>query len=476
MESYTSVETPSQVSGGEGASPVPVSTSAGIETQPTAPTQSVEAQQQPVTGGEDVATTPEDEFPDETAFQQLPGEQRSSHWQNARARIKELNNQNRELNEKAAIAAQLEELGGLDSLRSDADFTRNLFSSVKKDEHGNELRDPQSGLPYITTQPFIEQLQEQSPDTFYTLVYEAFDQPIDQNQTVGDWLLQQKYGLNPKLLDTYKQIQSPNDLQRFAPQSVSQDELTWIPQELHDAYKTFSPQDRQRFQDTPVDQEQSVFAQLQERKELMDSRKFIEETKAEREQAKQAAQQQWEQGIQQSTQRVIAEKKQQTVNAQLERLKTQYQPFGPEDHEGNEMVYYSAMFEADKIFQNPAVQQKAESASNFYYQAEYYRATKNAALASRAQAEADRLTMDLQREYSKAVAAHIDKWNQRLKGKIVAAQPQATMTTTPQNRPQPIPAPSVTGQPRPMPGQFGITEERKHQLAQMMRTAMNGQQ
>lgn len=471
MESYTSVETPS-VSGGEAASPVAADSSVSVETPSAVPTQPAEAQEQVVNSGTPAPTIPEDEFPDDQAFQQLPGEQRSANWQQARARIKELNGQLREVSERAAIATQLEELGGLESLRADADFARTLFSSYKQDESGNPITDPQTGMPYITAQPFIEQLQQQSPDTFYTMMWEALAQPIDQSQTVGDWLLQKKYGLDPKLLDAYKQIQSPNDLQRFAPQAVHQDELTWIPQELHDAYKTFSSQDRQRFQDTPVDQEQDVFDKLQERKELLENRKFVQETKAEKAEQKRLDDERWELGIKQNTQKVIQEKQQQTINAQLERLKTQYQPFGPEDADGNQMVYESALLAGDKIFENPAIKQKAASAGNFYYQAERYRATGNAAPASRAQAQADAITLELQREYSKAVSAHIDKWNTRLKGRIVAAQPQP-QPTTPQ---QPAHVAPARNQPTAPANGFKISPERINQIAAQLALQKAGQQ
>ncbi|MCI0748157.1 MAG: hypothetical protein L0Y58_22350 [Verrucomicrobia subdivision 3 bacterium] len=436
-------------------------------------TPGAEPQPTEANSGVTVAASPEDEFPDDAAFQQLPGEQRASNWQRARSRIAELNQQAKDLSERAAIAAQIEQLGGLEALKADARYAQMLFAH-QQDEAGNPLLDPQSGLPYITARPFIESLQQESPDAFYTMLWEAAEQPIDENQSVGDWLLQQKYGLNPALLDTYKQIQSPQDAVKYLPNSVSPDELTYVPAEFHEAYKSFDERDRQQLQDLSVDDEQRFLARLSERKQNIENQRFIAEARQQQEQAKLQQQQQWEQRIQQSALQIVNSKREQTLNAQLERLKQQYQPFGPDDAEGNQLVYDDVMAAGDRIFENPAIRQKAESAGNLYYQAERYKATNNSALASRALAQADALAMELQREFAKAVTNRVNAWNAKLKGRIVAAQPQQqTQTPNPQLQPQ-----SVTNQPKPAPalanGTFGLSEERKQQIAAQLALQRQG--
>ena len=470
MDSLTSVEITPPVSSGEGTS-VPAASSGSVETQPTAPTQPVGAQESAVSGGENVAAAPEDEFPDDAAFQQLPGEQRSSNWQRARARIAELNTQSRQLTEKAALAAQIEQLGDFETVKKDAELARSLLSSYRKDEYGNVIYDPQTRLPQMTATPFIQQLQQEAPDAFYTMAWEALDQPIDQNQTVGDWLLKQRYGLDPKLLDAYRQIQSPQDAMRFNPQMVNPEELTYVPNELHEAYKSFDAEDRQYLQDLSLSDEDRFLSRLRERAEHLNNQKFIAETKAEREQVKQQQQQQWEARIQQSTEALVNQKREQTYTAQLERLKTQYSPFGPEDGDGNQMVYDDVLTAADRIFENPAILEKAKSAGNFYYQYQYYTANQNPALASRALAQADALAMDIQREYAKAATQRVELWNQRLKGRINAAQPRET---TPAQQTRQLPPQSVTNQPRPTSNGFGLSEERKREIATAMALQRQG--
>lgn len=473
MDSLTSEST--AVSGSETASPAVADSSVSVtETQSAPVTPGVEPQSVEANSGVTVAAESEEEFPDDAAFQQLPGEQRASNWQKARARIAELNHQTKELSERAAIAAQLEELGGLERLQADAKFGQLLFSQ-ETDEAGNPIVDPQTGLPYLTAKPFIESLldpQSGSSDAFFTMMWEAAEHPIPgMDQSVGDWLLQQKYGLNPALIETYKQIQSPQDAVQYLPNSVHPDELTYIPAELHEAYKSFDAVDRQALQNLLVEDESRTLARLSERKQNIENQKFIAEARQQQEQAKLQQQQQWEARIQQSAAQLVNSKREATINAQLERLKTQYQPFGP-DAEANQLVYDDVMAAADRIFENATIRQKAESCGNLYYQAERYKATNNPALASRAMAQADALALELQREFAKAATLRINAWNEKLKGRIVAAQPQQqTSTPVPQSQ-------SVTSQPRPTPALngngFGLSEERKRQIAQQLSLSRQG--
>lgn len=467
METQTSVDT--GFSASEAASPVAADSSVSQPETPAVP--AVEAAPSQPADATPAATVTPDEFPDDTAFEQLPGAERQSNWQKARARIGELNDQVRTLSERAAIAAQLEEMGGLEQLQRDAEMVRGLFT-YKTDEYGNTLIDPQTGLPYITTAPFIQNLQQGSPDAFYTMLWEAVEQPVADGQSVGDWLLQHKYGLNPALIETYRQIQSPNDAVQYVSNAVTPDELTYIPAEFHEAYKSFDATDRQHLQDLSIDDEQRFLSRLRERKENIDNQKFIQEVRLQQEQAKLQQQQQWEMGIRNNAMQVISSTREQTISAQMERLKA-FQPFGPEDVAGNQLVYDDILAYGEKILENPQIAQKAESAGNLYYQAEYYKATGNQMMASRARAEADKLTMDLQREYAKAATQRLNLWNERLKGRIVAAQPQTQ--PTPQVRPQ---SPTnVTSQPQPVRGSsgFGISEERKRAIAQQLALSRQGQ-
>ena len=459
----TSVESTPVSGGAESAAPgaPPAASSGGVvETPAAAPAvtpeapQPVPAQPQPSIGVETVDAASGIEFPDETAFQQLPEDQRVTGWKNARARIDELNSQ----------VKQYSELGDIEQLKTDAELTRSLFSH-RQDENGQVVRD-ERGLPVMTAAPFLTQLKEKSPDAFYTMAWEALDTPIDQNgQTVGDWLLQDKYGLNPQLLDTYKQIQSPSEAARYTPHAVDPAELTDIPAPLHEAYKSFAPEDRDDLQDLFVRDEQRFLARLSERKEHLENQKFITEQRQREEQAQKAEQQRWESEIKQKTLSRGNQKWDQAVATQKERLQTQYQPFGPENSEGNEMVYADIVAHAEKAIQTPQFQQKIEAAWNGYYEYEYYSATGNQLQAARSLAAADKLTLELQREFAKAATLRVETWNKHLKGRIAAPAPAPTRQPAPNNPAQPA-NPANNGQPQyRTPGKFGLTPARITEIA-----------
>ena len=466
MESLNTSVDAAPVSGGEGVAQAPASSSAGVETETQTPAVSPEpvaAQEVTANGGETVTPSPEEDFPDETAFRALPGEEQKSNWQRIRARVAELNAERRELSERAAIATQLEELGGLDALTADAQIARALFSH-QQDENGNPIVDPQTGMPYLTAMPGLTQMQQQSSDAFYTMMWEGVDMQVDGSQSVGDWLLANKFGLNPALIDTYRQIQSPADAMRYAPQAVHPDELANVPEEWHEAYKSFDATDRETLQELAFSDEARFHARLQERAQNQEAQKFIQDAKQREQRDADARQRQWEQSIVQQTQNIIGQKREQTINAQMERLKSAFQPFGP-DSPGNAMVYDSILTTAEKVVDRPEIAQKAESATNFYYQAERYRATGNALLASQAQAKADALTLDVQREYAKAATQAMEQWNTYLKGRIVAAQSQQTQTVA-----HAAPPPQAQGQPQQQqqPGKFGLGPDRIAHLASQL--------
>ena len=457
----TSVETPA-VSGGTGdGSVAPAASSGGVAETPVVGSEPTPAQSQPVTGAESAGATPGDEFPDDAAFQALPGEERGSQWQRARSRITELNNRVRELDGQSA---QYAELGDVGQLKTDAELTRSLFGYAQ-DEQGNTLYDQQTGMPYISTASFQDQLQAQSPDTYYTMLWEATDRPIDQNGTVGDWILREKYGLDPQLVETYKQIQSPQDALRYAPQSVSSAELEGIPGDLHDAYKTFDAQDRYDLQQLFGQDEQRFLARLSERKQNLDNQKFIAEQRQRDEQVKQDQKQRWENTIRQNADTRGQTKWDTTVNSQLDKLKTQYQPFGPDDVAGNQMVYEDIISHATKAVTSPAFQQRLQAADHNYYLHEYYTATGNQMLAARALADAEKAALELQREFAKAATLRVEQWNQRFKNRSAApvnGQSQQ-QNPNPANPPNP---PAADGEPRRLaPGSFGLSNARKNELA-----------
>src|SRR5580765_497800 len=184
----------------------------------------------------------QEEFPDDDNFNRLPGEERASHWRQARERIAALNGQI----QQAQQAQQLiQEWGGLDQVQASLGMLGGLFSPVT-DEQGNVVYN-EDGLPETTSDPWWQSLKERSPQTFVQLGEDWLAQ--EHSPGVRNWevMFQHVFGLDPAKLDLYRSIQSPADAAQYQPAGdVSAYELNDIPPGLHDAYKATDPDMRSR--------------------------------------------------------------------------------------------------------------------------------------------------------------------------------------------------------------------------------------
>lgn len=176
------------------------------------------------------ASPASDEFPDDAAFQQLPGEQRSTHWKQARERIQALNQQ------LAERQAQLEQIQQQQAQPDNQNWVSpNLLFAPQLDPNTGQPALDQWGEPITTPAPFVERLRAESPNTFGEMVYAAMDQPWDGDESTARALFRDYYGLNPDLFETYKQIQSPEDAQSYVAPIT---DLSHVPQQYHELYKS----------------------------------------------------------------------------------------------------------------------------------------------------------------------------------------------------------------------------------------------
>lgn len=175
------------------------------------------------------SSTAQDEWPDEAAMQAMSGQERSSHWQRVRARIDELNQQ---LAEREAQLANFQQQPPPESsnwVKPDL-----LFAPVIDPQTGQPAVD-EYGEPVTTPQPFIEQLRNESPSTFAEMVFQALNQPWNDQESTARVLFRDYFGLNPALIETYRQIQSPEDAQAYVTPPA---DMSHIPQQYHDLYKS----------------------------------------------------------------------------------------------------------------------------------------------------------------------------------------------------------------------------------------------
>jgi len=230
------------------ASPAPVESSINVEANQTAqPVAEATATQGTTTDANAPSSTATpDEFPSEEALAAMSGQERSSHWMNVRSRIDALNQQ------LAERQAQIEQFQQQAQPPDDANWVRPdlLFAPKIDPTTGQPFVDPHTGEPITTPEPFLRQLRAESPNTFGDMIWEAMATPWTADESTASVLLRDYYGLNPELLDTYRQIQSPDDLQAFNAAPV---DMSHIPQAYHDLYKSLDYDTRDQIDLIPDD-------------------------------------------------------------------------------------------------------------------------------------------------------------------------------------------------------------------------------
>ncbi len=223
-----------------------------------------------------------DELPGEDIFNRLSGEERASHWQNARQRIAELNGQ---VQQAEQVKSLLNDYGGFEQVQASLDMLGGLFTPLT-DEQGN-IQYGEDGLPETTSAPFWQNLRERSPQTFVQMGEDWLYQ--EHSPGLQNWqvMFEHVFGLDPGKLDLYRSIQSPADAAQYQPAGdVSPYELEVIPQSLQPAYLATDADMRARLQEWEPEERDRY---LQEKQSFLEERKSREMREA---QSQQQAQEQ----------------------------------------------------------------------------------------------------------------------------------------------------------------------------------------
>lgn len=423
--------------------------------------------QQPIQGGESV-TANQDNFPDEQAFLQLEGAQRAENWKRARARIGELNQRVEQLSAMEAhrpMLDQIEQLGGWDNLQPEIELARGLFTP-RMDEYGQQVMNPQTGLPEYTAAPFVENLAEQSPSTLWEILLTACDQPWG-NESFGHYFLRERLGLDPGLISTYQQISSPRDAAQYIVRNGGVDpaELETINTDYQDAYRSFTPQQRQEFQ---LMGDEAKAQWLEERKELLETRKFRQEQAAQIEQAKRDKEAEWQRHVLQQGENLLSQVRQNSIDTAMQRLKADAVLFP--DQPDNQIVWDDAVqYGIGKVEADPALQGDLNRCNELYRLTAYYEATRDTWKAKQSRIEADKLAKKLEGRFGNYVTERVKWWSDKVAGgrsahqqQVNNAQPRIEIgspgaTSNGQQNGSPVPAPA--GQ------RYGLDQGRINQLA-----------
>jgi len=434
-----------------------------------------------IQGGETV-TANQDEFPDEQAFVQLPGEQRAENWKRARTRIGE---QNQRIEQLASLEAfkpaveTIEQMGGWESVEPLLQLATNLFAPVVG-EDGQQVFD-QSGLPQYTSAPFVENLAQQSMGTLSEILLHGFDIPLGE-ETLGHWLLRNRLGLDPNMLATYQQIQSPEQARDYITRSGGIDPALFedVTPEYHDSLRSLMGTRPGLASEWGNMSDEAKEELLQDRRELLENRKYAEEQRRRDEQTAAERTAAAEERIKAAGQQSMATAEQRVVDAQLAKLK-QTATFFADEADNSDVWDDIIRHSANQLQKDPDLAKKSKECQAWHHKLAEYEAARDVLKASQARVEIGKLERKLEKAFGDAVTARTGQWSRRLGGaraahqqQITEAKPRIEIGSAGDNssgNPPQIHSPAPPGQ------RFGMSEERKMQLARELaarKQAMGG--
>lgn len=458
--SMASIETPSAPSeAAPSASAVPEAPSAAMPATSDAPVAE--------TSAESVPAAPT-ELPDEQAFERLTGPERGNNWKQARARIAELNSQVERFTPYQQAIEQMEQAGGWEQLQQSAELGSLLFSPVQ---------DPQTGQTYFTAEPLIERLAQESPGTLGELVWKGLSQPSPwySGETILDSIIQDHLKLNPALLDTYRQIQSPQDAQKFiAPGQITPEELAGIPAEFHDAYKSLSPKQREELALTSDEEVRREF--LQDKADALQTRQFIAQQKQQEEQRRQQQAQEFQSRVEQRGDELGALVRDAAIASVREKLNTE--ALFHADKEINSALHDDVIqWSAQQLLSDPTSLQDNNRCDQLY------RLSANAELrgdviqARQYKVQADQLAKALEGRFRNLATKRVAFWSsafgsarQAQQQQVQQARPRAEIAASNQASRQNTPTQTVGKQ-----NSFGFSPAQIEQYEQMIRARQMAQ-
>lgn len=420
--------------------------------------------------GEAVAGS-QDEFPDDATFQAMPGEQRASNWQKARTRIGELNRQVGELSQLEAYKPMVEELdalGGWESVQPLLELATQLRAPLVG-EDGQPVLDPSTGLPQYTAAPFVEGLARESLGTLDDILWRAIDVPYD-GETLGHRLFRERFGLDPNLISLYQQIQSPEQAREFITRSGGIDPALFegVHPQYHDVLKSLinsRPALRNVWESLEDDARSEL---LEDHRFLLENRKYAEEQRQRDQEAARERETAAKQRIEQAGLQAMSAADTRVRDAQLAKLKQTATFFA--DEADNADIWDDILSRsAGDILNNPELKPKIENWRAWNIQLAQFEAVGDRLKASQARVEISKLERKLEKEFGDRVTARTGQWSRRLGGaradhqqRIQDAKPRIEIDGVGDNSSS-SPAPSYS--PPPAGQRFGMSEERKRELA-----------
>src|SRR4249919_2485438 len=161
------------------------------------------------------------------------------------------NNYRQQMAQYQQLEQRLNAVGGPEAAEWAGQLVNQLFGA-EIDPMTGQARADEYGVPLVNTQGFVETVAQQNWSTALDLTERLLTLPTGDGTPLLAHVLQ-RIGLDPNLIDTYRQIQSASDAARFGAMDVHPVELENIPPEYHEVYRQMSPREREAVQDLNID-------------------------------------------------------------------------------------------------------------------------------------------------------------------------------------------------------------------------------
>jgi hypothetical protein len=146
------------------------------------------------------------------------------------------------------IAQQVEQLGGIQTASAAVDLVSKLFTP-QIDQFGQQVVDPNTGLPVTSTSDFVQTLASENWDTVLDMTEHILSLPTANGQPLIAEVCRRVLGIDPDKLDLYRQIGSPADAARMGLLDIDPVELEDLPERYHGVYARLNALQREAVQD-----------------------------------------------------------------------------------------------------------------------------------------------------------------------------------------------------------------------------------
>jgi len=161
------------------------------------------------------------------------------------------NNYRQQLTDYQQLSDRLNAVGGPEVAEYAGQLMGQLFGA-EVDPMTGQAKVDEFGVPIVNTQGFVETVAQQNWSTALDLTERLLTLPTSDGQPLLAHVLQ-RIGLNPQLLDTYRQINSAADAARYGAMDVHPVELEGIDPRYHEVYRQMTPREREAVQDLNID-------------------------------------------------------------------------------------------------------------------------------------------------------------------------------------------------------------------------------